>query len=122
MRGEPAATGERGGHRPDGRGAERERGSALPLVIALLGLCVAAMVVVVEVGRLAVDRAQAQAAADMAALAGLFEGERGAGVVARANGGELLGYTERGEEVRVVVVVGQSRASAVARYEWNDGT
>ncbi len=59
------------------------------------------------------DAAQAQTAADAAALAGAAEGESAAREVAGANGAELVAFVLEGLEVEVRARVGE--AEAVAR-------
>ena len=60
------------------------------------------------------DRAQAQSAADAAALAGVVEGRAGAQRYAAANGGELVVFEEMDNAVRVVVEVDGWKAEARA--------
>ena len=90
------------------------RGSATPLLVALVVLT---GVMVIEIGRLghaAVSRAQAQTAADAAALAGAAEGRQAAGELAAANHGRLVEYRQAADETQVVVTVGAARASSRA--------
>jgi uncharacterized membrane protein len=90
------------------------RGSATPLLVVLVVLT---GIMVVEIGRLgqaAVSRAQAQTAADAAALAGAAEGRPAAEEVAAVNRGRLLEYRQAEDETRVVVEVGAARASSRA--------
>lgn len=88
-------------------------------MIAVVGL-VGTFVVVVAlllagVTQRVVHRAQAQAAADAAALAGVVDGPAAAGAVARANGAELVDFVDHGAEVSVVVARGDgTRANATA--------
>jgi outer membrane lipoprotein SlyB len=92
----------------------RCRGQA---VILLLAVVVMAALAVVAVGQFAariVDRGRAQTAADAAALAGTTGGQRAAGQLAADNGGHLLSYRQRGDEVTVVVEVRGQRATARA--------
>jgi uncharacterized membrane protein len=97
---------------------ERERGSVVPLGAAVVGVALLVLLGVARLGEVAVDRARAQAAADMAALAGVFEQRSGAADLADRNGGELIGYQESTDSVSVVVAVRGVRARASARYEW----
>jgi len=101
------------GNAVDGCG---ERGSAVPLAAALIGVALLVLFAVGELGRSAVTRAKAQAAADMAALAGVYEGRDGAAELARRNGGGLVGYDDSDGRVVVRVRVGTAEASATA--EW----
>lgn len=92
-----------------------ERGQALPLVILVVVLCGAMVVGLGRLGQVAAARAQAQTAADGAALAGAAEGQAAAERVAQANEGRVVAYRARGREVEVEVVVGPARARARAR-------
>ncbi|MCB0968563.1 MAG: hypothetical protein KDB37_17155 [Ilumatobacter sp.] len=60
------------------------------------------------------DRQRAQHAADAAALAGVSGGRSAASTLASANGGALVSFTERGDDVVVVVRVGDHDATARA--------
>ena len=93
----------------------RDRGSMLVLTV-LVGLAVTASVLVAVEPVLVdlVDRQRARAAADAAALAGVVDGRDAASVLASANGGVLVSYSESGDEVFVVVEVGGVRARARA--------
>lgn len=93
-----------------------ERGSAVPLAVALIGVALLALFALSELGQIAVTRAKAQAGADMAALAAVYEGRDGAADLARRNGGVLVGYDEADGRVAVRVRVGMVEASATA--EW----
>ena len=90
-----------------------ERGSVIPLValmvVAAGGLCLG----LARLGGDAVEAAQAQTAADAAALAGAAEDEDAASEVAEANGAELVSFVQEGLEVQVQARVGG--AEAVAR-------
>ncbi|MEZ5408412.1 MAG: pilus assembly protein TadG-related protein [Acidimicrobiales bacterium] len=101
------------GNTVDGCG---ERGSVVPLAAALIGLALLTLFAVGELGTIAVTRAKAQAAADMAALAGVSEGRDGAADLARRNGGVVVGYDDSDGRVAVRVRVGRSEAWATA--EW----
>ncbi len=101
------------GNAVDGCG---ERGSALPLAAGLIGVALLVLFSLGELGHIAVTRAKAQAAADMAALAGVYEGRAGAVDLARRNGGALVGYDDSGGRVAVRVRVGTAEAGATA--EW----
>jgi hypothetical protein len=62
-----------------------------------------------------VARAEAQTAADAAALAGAVHGRAAAEDLAAANGGRLESWVAAGPEVEVVAVVAGERARARAR-------
>ncbi len=96
---------------------ERERGSILPLTGAILLLVVIAVAIIVEIGTRAVHRADAQTAADMAALAGVFEGQSGAADLARRNGAVLISYRAEGAVVRVRVALEGASAEAAATLD-----
>ena len=92
-----------------------EQGQVVPLV-ALVMVAVGVMLYGVAVlGRSAIDRAQAQSAADAAALAGAAAGDGAARQVASANGAAVVSIERFGPDVRVVVRVGHNRRSARAR-------
>ena len=93
---------------------ERERGSILPLLGVVLLLVVIGVLIIVEIGVRAVDRADAQTAADMAALAGVFEGRPGADDLAKRNGAVMISYAEDGDVIRVRVAVRGAEAGAAA--------
>ncbi|MDH4364593.1 MAG: pilus assembly protein TadG-related protein [Acidimicrobiia bacterium] len=87
-----------------------------PLAAALIGVALLVLFGLGELGHSAVNRAKAQATADMAALAGVYEGREGAVDLARRNGGVVLGYDDSDGRVAVRVRVGTVEASAKA--EW----
>ena len=95
----------------------RERGSIVPLGALALAVTVLTVLFLVELGSRAIDRAEAQTAADMAALAGVFEGRSGAADLAKRNGAVLLGYRLEGAVVWVRVAVGGARAEARAVFD-----
>ncbi|MDH3680154.1 MAG: pilus assembly protein TadG-related protein [Acidimicrobiia bacterium] len=97
---------------------DEERGSIVPIVAVMLAVAVVMMLVVSTLGAQAARRARAQAAADAAALAGVFEGERGAEELAGRNGAVLVVFESIGDDVRVVVTVDGVRAEAWARLDW----
>lgn len=101
------------GNAVDGCG---QRGSAVPLAVGLIGLVLLLFLALGELGQIAVTRAKAQAAADVAALAGVAEGRDGAADLARRNGGALVGYDD--SDGRVVVLVRVGAVEAVATAEW----
>ncbi len=93
----------------------RDRGQvALPLVLLTLSVVVVATGVVFVLGRVLVDRAAAQAAADAAALAGAADGPEAAEAMARSNGAQLVRLTESGSEMVVEVTLGWGSARARA--------
>ena len=94
-----------------------ERGQVLPLLAVVIVLAGLAMVAVVRFGAVAVDRGRASTAADAAALGGAAEGRDRAAELARANGGRLVSYEERGDDARVRVEVGRVSATARARRD-----
>ncbi len=91
-----------------------ERGASLPLLALVLAVLLMVTSVVVGLSTRVLDRAQAQSAADAAALAGVVEGRDGAERFAVANGGELVVFEESDNAVRVVVVVDGWKAEARA--------
>lgn len=93
-----------------------ERGSVVPLGAAAVVVAAMMMVILVEVGVRAIDRAEAQSAADMAALAAVVEGRAGAVDLAQRNGAALSGYADDGVTVWVEVSRGHARAQARASY------
>ncbi len=105
------------GRQDDDVGVDREqgqRGAALPLVALVLACLLVMTGIVIGVSVRAVDRAQAQSAADAAALAAVAEGRAGAERLATANGGVLIEFDAGDNEVRVVVEVDGRRAEARA--------
>lgn len=105
------------------RRAERrrdDRGAATVLALALVALLVTVAVAAVGVAGIVVTHRRAQAAADLAALAGaqsLGRGKDGCAVaarVARANGGRLDSCQPAGMEVTVEVSVAGPRLLGAA--------
>ena len=94
---------------------ERERGQVLPLIALVLVVAGAAMLWLGKIGGAAVSRAQAQTAADMAALAGAVGGRDEAVALATANGARLVAFEQRGDQAWVKVELGRAVASARAR-------
>ena len=96
------------------------RGQALPLLLIVLAMTMLSVVVIARAGQAAADAAQARTAADAAALAGAADGRRAAERVAESNGGLMLDYAAFGDEVEVVVRVGDGTARARAQrvVEW----
>ena len=93
----------------------QEQGQAVPLVLLVMAVAVAAMLVVVHLGGTVVDRARARTAADAAALAGAEGGRATAERAARDNDGMLEAWTAGDGYVEVTVRVGRARATARAR-------
>lgn len=91
-----------------------ERGSATPLVALLMvavgGLCLG----LGRMGGVANARAEAQTAADAAALAGAAEGPDAAGPLAAANGAAVEHVEVDGDDVTVTVRLGDVEAIARA--------
>lgn len=87
------------------------------MAMIVLALAVVVMVFVVELGARAVRRAEAQTAADMAALAGVYEGRPGAVDLATRNGADLVAYRTDGVRVEVTVAVDGVRAVAAAVWD-----
>ena len=87
-----------------------DRGQILPFTTLLLVLAAGLAILVVELGQVAVDRAQARTAADVA------ESARTQAVrLAGANGARVVSFDEQPGEVVVEVRVGRARATARAR-------
>lgn len=96
------------------RAATAERGASLPLLALVFAVLLMTTSVVIGLSIRVLDRAQAQSAADAAALAGVVEGRDGAQRFAAANGGELVAFEESDNAVLVVVVVDGWKAEARA--------
>lgn len=94
-----------------------ERGSVLPLVVLVVALALVIAVGIGMIAHVAVDRAEAQAAADASALAGVVEGRSGAIDLARLNGAELVGFSASGVGIEVVIERNGVRAVAAAVLE-----
>jgi len=97
--------------------ARSDSGQLLPLYAVIVLVAGGAMVLVVQLGVLAVHRAHARTAADAAALAGAAEGQASADEVARANGAVLETFVVSGADVEVRVRVGSTHATARARRD-----
>lgn len=91
-----------------------DQGQATVLLLAVVALMVVCMVATARFGARVVDREQAQVAADASALAGLTGGRSGAAHLAGANDGVLVSFTMVGDDVQVVVRVGDASATARA--------
>ena len=103
------------GNRMDGnRAGCDERGSVLPLMAVAVALTVMLIFGVGALGRRTVARAEAQSAADMAALAGVVEGRAGAEDLAVRNKATLMSFGHHGARVQVVVERDGVRATAAA--------
>lgn len=98
-----------------------ERGQATPLV-ALLVLAIGGLIFgLARFGATTTHAAQAQAAADAAALAAAAEGRDAAEALARANGGDVATFEQLGADVQVRVRVGDTWAVARARRTGGGG-
>jgi hypothetical protein len=93
----------------------RERGQAVLLVLGALALAGALCFAIARLGVAAGERAQAETAADAAALAGAADGQAAARRVAQMNGGALLTFAREGDDVIVTVRVRRVTAAARAR-------
>lgn len=96
--------------------APDERGAATLLVVAVVGVLFFVLGALAVVGGIVVAHRQAQAAADLAALAGaaaIADGDDGcarAGALAAANDATLLSCAVAGQEITVRVGVSGPRA------------
>lgn len=93
----------------------RQRGQALPLLTVVVAMAALVVIGLGRLGAVVVARAEAQTAADAAALAGAMHGRSAADRLAAANGGRLLSWTAAGTEVDVVAEVRGEHARARAR-------
>jgi hypothetical protein len=91
-----------------------DRGQAVVLLLAAVVMAALGVVAVGLFGERIVDRGRAQTAADAAVLAATTGGQPAAARLAADNGARLVGYTEVGDAVTVVVEVGGERATARA--------
>lgn len=91
----------------------------LPLAGAMVAIIALGLLVLVELGSRMVERAEAQTAADMAALAAVHEGRNGAEDLAARNGAELVDFAEVNGSFYVEVRVGAARAEAWAELDWS---
>jgi ABC-type molybdate transport system ATPase subunit len=91
-----------------------ERGQVVPLVAIVVVLVGVLCLGLARLGGSAGEAARARTAADAAALAGAADGEASARELARANGGRVVRYEVDGDEVEVLVEVGDHRAVARA--------
>jgi hypothetical protein len=100
---------------------QRDRGSGSLLAVGAVVIAALAVVVVARVVVAAAQQAQAQHAADAAALAGVSGGAGAAVNIAAANGAELVGFVmsagRAGGAVRVTVTVRRGDRTATATAE-----
>ena len=95
----------------------RDWGQVAPLMLGVVAVAVVLLLALGPLGRATQQRAAARTAADAAALAGAAEGEAAAREVAESNGAELVGWHAEGNDVWVVVTLGDARAEAKARRD-----
>ncbi len=86
------------------------------MVLAMV-LAAAIAMAIARLGGAARDRAQAQTAADAAALAGAAEGPEVARTLAEANGARMVTYRQEGLDTKVEVEVGPARATGRAHRD-----
>ncbi len=91
-----------------------ERGAVAPLMAVAVLMMGGLTVGLGQLGRATLERAQAQSAADAAALAGAAEGRPAATALAEANGGVLTSFDSEAATVRVTVRLGSAVAAAKA--------
>jgi len=91
-----------------------QRGSVLPLVAAILAASMIPILMTITATQKAVRLAEAQSAADAAALAGLAEGRPGAQDLATRNGASLVLFVDNGNQVIVEVLRDGVNADAAA--------
>ncbi len=94
-----------------------EVGQASALMLGVLALAIVVLMALVPLAQGAIQRSEAQTAADAAALAGAAEGEDTAREVAHANNGILISWRASGDDVWVEVRVGRARAVAKAHRD-----
>ena len=97
--------------------ARGEEGQALPLVAVVVAVTGLMALGLGRIGAVVVARAEAQTAADAAALAGAAHGRTAAEALAAANAGRLASWRAAGREVEVTVVVRGETARARARRD-----
>jgi outer membrane lipoprotein SlyB len=93
-----------------------EGGSVTVFAAAVLTVLGLTTFFVLRLAAATTERARAQAAADASALAGAADGRDAAVHLASRNGATLEVYREVGNDVTVVVSVGQATATAIARH------
>ncbi|WP_040492945.1 pilus assembly protein TadG-related protein [Ilumatobacter nonamiensis] len=92
-----------------------DRGQAAVLVVSVVAvLLVVFVLAIATMGRTSIDRTRAQTAADAAALASLDGGAGSAADLAARHGAEVVSWSQHGDEVLVVVRIGDVRATARA--------
>lgn len=99
-----------------------DAGQVAPLMVLALVVTGLACLGLGRFGRGAVDAAGARTAADAAALGGAAGGEADARALARANGGQLVGFERAGADVRVRVRLGAAVVSARAQASGRVGS
>ena len=87
--------------------------ASIAVVLLLVALSTFALLSV-AVAEVLVDRAQAQTAADAAALVGVVEGREAASAYAQYNGASLVGFVSQGTRVSVTVRRGWVEATSIA--------
>ncbi len=99
------------------RPATSERGSVTIVAGAVVMIFVALFLALGTLGSVALDHAHAVDVADAAALAGALGGRSAAAGIAVKNSATLVGWTDDGEEVEVVITTSkQATARARARH------
>ena len=91
-----------------------ERGQAVPLAAARVGLAVVVTLGLGELAAVVAHAGRARTAADAAALAGVGGGRSAAARLADANGGVLVAWAQDGDTVTVTGRVGDAVATARA--------
>ena len=94
--------------------AGTDRGQSVVLLLPIVAIAAVLAMGAARFGTTATGRAQAQAAADAAALAAVEGGASAASRLARANGGTLTRFAVAGGDVVVTVTVGGVSATARA--------
>jgi len=96
----------------------RNRGQAFVMIVVVIAVVGCVAVALASIGVRMAHRAQAQSAADAAALAGADGGRTAAARIANSNGASLIAYDIEAESdgvtVIVVVEVGGERATSRA--------
>lgn len=91
-----------------------DRGQIVPFVAFVIFVVAVVTIGIAQVGRAAIDRAQARTAADAAALAVAGADDETATEVVRRNGGEVVEVRRDGDRFRVVTRVGDASGAATA--------
>jgi hypothetical protein len=91
-----------------------DAGQALPLLLVLVALMAVVAISTARLGNRVLVIERAQTAADAAALAGVSGGASEAAAIAVRNGGRLVRFEWRGDDVVVAVRVGDHTARARA--------